>query len=389
MSDSAAAADLSPSADTTPTAVSTTANQGSRKRSRSSLTPTSLLHRLDRQVLSLVLQLLTWREKLLEVSHLSRLLPLLHSNDFGRFHRVHLNCRWPNVDDEDQAFLPPHLWSSPAVRRCFQRYSTVLRGFLGWEKRSREVSEQMLDTAALLLAAPTAQCAFPRLELLQLVVACDVSTALQRVIRTPDAFPALENVCVTTQWPFAVSREAFSPLALLPRLQSVTVGAVLTADTFMLLCSLPVTRLCLSECQLSYTSTATTTPGPTVCSTWRAVTFPDFPQDTSSYSAPGYRSLSRLCAQALTGYLESCSAAATDTPPALRDLRGGWDVSAEWMRLLTRIPQLSLLSDGGWGVGSRERSTEPLAAHLVRPATSAAQSHALPFPQSRTETPAS
>ena len=305
---------------------------------------------LDRQSLSLVLQHLHWRDKLLQLTRLCRALPALDPVDLsydqvlfkGRgqldwgwhLHRQHWAQQWLRCNRSDRLDT---FFASPRLLRLFSHVYHL--AFQAGE-------EPLPDSARATLCppSPTAPSAFSRLRVLELTTWGEVTTFFERLVPSSAAFPSLEHLAAGRE---ATSEEELTPaldhatllpLSRLPRLRLLSLMLLsLTLDGFFFICSLPLTRLDLSTCTLITTATAVASAPVTVASTWQQLLLPlrAVQSNLVAYAA--------ACVAALAGYADSIAASAhsaTARQSMLQRLVGGWDVDVRCMQVIARIPSL-------------------------------------------------
>jgi hypothetical protein len=154
---------------------------------------------VDRQALSLILQCLNWREKLAEVSHVSRrLLPLLPA-DFS-FDRL---VGDPRPTREAIPNLPG-LWRFHTRSRLDGAGESVSPRLLRLLSQVRsltlctpgKLTDALMDR--LFPAAPTSLSGFSRLRALTLANDCDAST-YERLFPSSTTFPLLEALSLSSR----------------------------------------------------------------------------------------------------------------------------------------------------------------------------------------------
>jgi hypothetical protein len=301
----------------------------------------SPLQKLDRQLWSLVLHHLPWREKLVEVSHLCSSIPAFEPGDF-RCDR--LDCGSSRYSSQDPFY-------SDGRRRLF---SHIRQLRLFYKQLPTESFPSVLCPPS-----PAAPSEFFRLRLLELEIHSGVATDFERLIPSSAAFPSLEelHVNMSGHWEedskrdeLFFTREQLLPLSRLPLLRRLHLSHLLTFDGFFFLCTLPVTKLDLTRSYLDDRTGPRVPLTAAVTTTWEEVVFPD----SIGEFHPSRGLFATVRIEALAGYAESCtriaSAASTnsdsDRQTRLQRLALGWNLSQRCMRVIARIPSLMELTRG-------------------------------------------
>jgi hypothetical protein len=315
----------------------------SRQRRLDLALPFSLLLSLNRPLLSLALQSLPWKEKLLHVSRLSSSFPPLNTDDF-RGDRVVLMHRdngfyferypleyCPRVDV---------LCSSPRLQRLL----------CGVEHLAASALEPLLAAELLRLLSPpslSAPSTFSRLRSLQLWLACQVAPVMDCLASSAASFPSLEALELTsTMYPRAipVSEKVLTALTRLPRLRSLSVQFPVTVDAFLFLCSLPLATL-KAHCDIDFDGEPKVRGPLVVAGTWEALELVP-----KTIKAEESAQTVALCEEVLTAFMEAFAApsgARVTRQPTLHTLTGGWRLTAACLAQLLRMLSL-VLSDAPW-----------------------------------------
>ena len=306
---------------------------------------------VERQSLSLILQCLPWRDKLLQLTGLCRALPSLHPADF-RCDRLIVDDYWPCKlcpDDGHSSEWPQcrsHVRAdvfdaSPSLRRLLCQ----VRELRVWTRYDQQVAGRVL--AVLRPPSLTAPSAFSRLRVLELWYWCseDATLLFQRLIPSSAAFPALEHLEVDLQASHSqrdvwLDEQALLPLSRLPRLRSLRLIAGLTMDGFSLLCSLPLAQLGVLGRYGIDRAPRRLLPV-YVAATWEVAELYYCRLSHSSSDSLAVRADVLLQPMiACVDHIAAAGNSAVACHPRLQRLLGGWDVGVSSMTAIARMPSL-------------------------------------------------